>query len=371
MSDDILFENRNVGKMTALNRIMVAPMTRISASETGVPGERMEQYYARFARGGFSTIITEGMYVDEEWSQTYAFQAGLVSPAQTEGWKNITDKVHKNGGKIIAQLMHAGAISQGNIYKKDTLAPSAVQPKGEQLSFYHGAGKYQLPREMEEKEILRVIGSFAEAAARAVNDAGFDGVEIHGANGYLLDQFFTDYTNQRTDRWGGDIAARLSLTLDVIAAVRERLGPDVPVGVRISQGKVNDFHHKWSEGVQGATRVFSLLAASGVDFIHITEYNALMPAFEESPLSLVQIARQAAPDITIIANGSLSDGESAVLALNHGADFVAIGKSALANPDWPLRVRHSEVLRAFDKAILAPAADVKDSELSLTLSAMR
>ena len=365
MSYSVLFKTGNIGRLAIRNRLIVAPMTRISASETGVPGTRMEKYYARFARGGFGTIITEGLYMDAFWSQTYAYQAGIVSDAHVVGWKKITDIVHENGTQIFAQLMHSGALSQGNIFREDTIAPSAVQPMGEQLSFYHGAGKYKTPRTMNEIEIQTVIHSFADAAERAVSEAGLDGIEIHGANGYLLDQFLTSYSNQRDDHWGGDIAGRLSLILSVIAAVRERVGDAIPVGVRISQGKVNDFYHKWSEGIEGATRVFSLLAQSGVDFIHITEYNALKPAFAGSHLSLVQIARQAAPEVTLIANGSLIDGECATQATEQGADFVAIGKSALANPDWPERVKNAVPLREFDCGILAPAADVKDSELAL------
>ncbi len=364
MTDKHLFQSDKLNRLSLKNRLLVAPMTRISASVDGVPGERMQQYYQRFARGGFAAVITEGLYIDETWSQTYAFQAGLVNSKQATGWRAITDSVHQHGAKIIAQLMHAGAISQGNIYRPDTLAPSAVQPRGEQLSFYHGHGAYSLPREMSEAQIQQVIASFADTAARAIGVAGFDGIEIHGANGYLLDQFFTDYTNQRSDRWGGDISARLSLTLAVIRAVRQRIGSDITLGVRISQGKVNDFQHKWREGEAGARQVFALLAESGIDYLHLTEYDALQPAFADSSHSLVQIARLAAPALPIIANGNLSTAETAGMALHQGADYVAIGKSALANPDWPARIREQRPLQAFDKQLLAPSADVKNSELA-------
>ncbi|WP_336777015.1 NADH:flavin oxidoreductase [Pantoea sp. USHLN256] len=363
MSDKHLFQSGTLNRLVLKNRIMVAPMTRISASVDGVPGERMRHYYQRFVRGGFGAIITEGMYIDEAWSQTYAFQAGLVNARQSAGWRAITDQVHQRGGKIIAQLMHAGAISQGNIYRSNTLAPSALAPRGEQLSFYHGHGAYPLPDAIDEAQIQQVIDSFAQAAARAIGEAGFDGIEIHAANGYLLDQFFTDYTNQRSDRWGGNIAQRLSLTLAVIAAVRQRVGNDATLGVRISQGKVNDFHHKWREGEAGARQVFALLAEAGVDYLHLTEYDALQPAFADSAYSLVQLARQAAPNLTIVANGSLGDASRAAQALEQGADYVSIGKSALANPDWPMRIRDGAELREFDKNLLAPSADVKNCEL--------
>lgn len=359
---DIFYPGR-INKMAAANRLVVAPMTRISASETGVAGERMRQYYARFAQGGFGTIITEGIYIDDAWSQTYSFQSGLINSEQVEGWRAITENLHQLGSRVIAQIQHAGALSQGNIYRTDTVGPSAIRPKGEQLKFYYGEGQYPTPRELTDAEIAQIIQSFADTAVRAVKHAGFDGVEIHGANGYLLDQFFTDYTNQRSDRWGGDIASRLSLTLEVIRAVREAVGPDVVVGVRISQGKVNDFHHKWAEGEAGAAAVFTQLADAGIDYLHLTEFKAWEPAFADSSLSLVELARKFAPQLCIMANGSVDSADKAQKVMTLGADFIAIGKSALANPDWPTRISQHKALRAFDGNLLAPQADVKDSEL--------
>ncbi len=240
------------------NRLSVAPMTRISASAAGVPGERMLSYYQRFARGGFSLITTEGIYTDKAYSQTYRDQPGLTDRQQAAAWRRIVDAVHAEGGRIFAQLMHGGALAQGNPHRPDTVAPSAIRPKGTQLTGYHGDGPYALPREISEAEIAEAIQGFANAARLAIEVAGFDGIEIHGANGYLLDQFFTDFSNRRTDRWGGDIVERFGLSLEVLKAVRAAIGPSVPLGLRISQGKVNDFRHKWAEREQGAARVFGL-----------------------------------------------------------------------------------------------------------------
>lgn len=196
-------------------------------------------------------------------------------------------------------------------------------------------------------------------------DAGFDGVEIHGANGYLLDQFLTDYTNLRTDRWGGNIADRLQLSLAVIQAVRERVGQEIPVGIRISQGKVNDFFHKWANGEEDASVVFTLLAQSGIDYLHLTEFEAWQPAFPDNPLSLVELARKYAPQLTLMANGSLHEPSRAWQATEMGADFISLGRGALANHDWPKRVMAGEAVREFDSAILGPIANIKDSELPL------
>lgn len=344
------------------NRVMVAPMTRISASETGVPGKSMQDYYTRFARGGFGAVITEGIYIDEAWSQTYAFQPGIVNEEQLSGWKDIVASIHNAGARIIAQLIHAGALSQKNIYRTDTRGPSAIKPKGKQLEFYHGSGDYRTPVALTEEQIQDIITSFADSAEQAVSKAGFDGVEIHAANGYLLDQFLTDYTNHRTDKWGGPLENRLAITLEVIRAVRRKIGTENLLGVRISQGKVNDFHHKWKEGESGARTIFGLLADAGVDYIHITEYKSWLPAFENGQKSLVEIARESAPDTVIIANGGLDDGALAEKLLGMGADFVSIGKAALANPDWPERVSAGLPLRDLPDDILSPIADIKEKE---------
>lgn len=358
-----LFTGRQIGNITLPNRLAVAPMTRVTATEDGIPGERMKAYYEDFARGGFGLIITEGTYIDRLWSQTYSYQAGMVSDKQASAWHVITDAVHAQGGRIFLQIQHSGALSQGNYYLNGTVAPSPVLPMGKQMAFYRGEGNYPLPRALNEDEIKEIIHSFADAASRAVNEAGFDGIEIHGANGYLLDQFFTDYTNQRTDEWGGDIAHRLKLSLEVIKAVRSRVGTSVPVGIRISQGKVNDFVHKWANGAEDAKVVFTLLAKSGIDFLHLTEFEAWKPAFPGNPLSLVALARKYAPEVTIIANGGLHDADKALQVMQDGADFIALGRGALANHDWPVRVRDGLALEEFDGSVLRPLADIKDAEI--------
>lgn len=360
-----LFTPGRIGKVALKNRLVVAPMTRVTASEDGIASERMKLYYEDFARGGFGLVVSEGIYIDREWSQTYAFQAGLTSPEQVAGWRKVTDAVHQQNGRIFAQIQHAGALSQGNYFQEGTVAPAAIRPVGKQMTFYRGDGEYPVPRELSENEIQDIIKSFADAAANAVFDAGFDGVEIHGANGYLLDQFFTDYTNSRTDHWGGDTAGRLRLSLAVIESVRQRVGQDIPVGIRISQGKVNDFFHKWANGEEDARVVFTMLAQSGIDYLHLTEYEAWQPAFPDNPHSLIALARKYAPQLTIMANGSLHDETRATEVIEKGADFIALGRGALANHDWPERIAAGRAVNEFDSAILGPIANIKDSELSL------
>ena len=338
-------------------------MTRVSATEEGVPTPAMRDYYRRFAAGGFGLIITEGLYTDKAYSQGYPFQPGLADDGQAQAWARITKDAHEHGSVVFAQLMHAGALSQGNRFRDNSVAPSAVQPVGKQMTFYYGEGDYAVPREISEAEIADVIKGFADTAVRAVRVAGFDGIEIHGANGYLLDQFLTAHTNLRTDAWGGDVRGRVKLLVDVVSAVKAAVGGEVPVGIRISQGKVNDFTHKWPGGERDAEVIFSALQRAGADFIHITEFEAWQAAFDGKAESLVSLARRFAPRATLIANGSLHDQHRAREVLLAGADVLAVGRGALSNPDLPKRWEDGAALREFDRAILGPIANIKACEL--------
>lgn len=349
------------------NRLAVAPMTRVTATEEGFATQTMQDYYLRFAQGGFGLIITEGLYTDKAFSQGYPNQPGLADEEQAQVWAKINHELRAQGSLVFAQIMHAGALSQGNRYRTHTVGPSAVQPVGEQMSVYYGEGAYAMPAEITEAEIAQVIQGFADTAARAVETANFDGIEIHGANGYLLDQFLTAHTNVRKDRWGGDMTQRMSLLINVVTAVKEKVGQKVPVGVRISQGKVNDFKNKWLDGEGDAQIIFSALADAGVDFIHVTEHEAWQPAFEGGQDSLITLARKFAPGITIIGNGGLHDPAHAGEALNAGADMIALGRGALSNPDYPVILETNQTFRAFDGSILQPIADIKASELELEL----
>lgn len=359
-----LFETARIGGLTTKNRLGVAPMTRVTATEDGHATETMARYYERFARGGFGLVITEGIYTDQAHAQGYLFQPGLTDMAQAQAWQPVVKGIQNHGALAIAQLMHAGGISQGNRFSDFNVAPSAVQPKGQQMAFYRGKDKYPLPREIDEAQIRQAVEGFAETARRAVEVSGFDGVEIHGANGYLLDQFLTDYTNTRADRYGGSTENRVRLTLEVVGAVRAAIGPAVPLGVRISQGKVNDNLHKWAGAEKDAEIIFGSLADAGVDYIHVTEFEAWQPAFTEGP-SLAHFAKKYAPDTVILANGGLHDVAKAEEVLRQGADVVTLGRGALANPDFPARIAQSAQLRDFDPAVLGPIANVKDSELAL------
>jgi len=215
MDTSALFAPIVINGHAVKNRLSVAPMTRITATQDGRATETMTRYYERFARGGFGTVSTEGIYTDQAFAQGYIHQPGMTDDAQSNSWKPVVSGIKAHGALAIAQMMHAGAISQGNRFRDGTVGPSAIQPKGKQMTFYHGKDRYVLPAAMTEEQIADAINGFAESAGRAIEIAGFDAVEIHGANGYLLDQFLQDSTNQRTDAYGGSIENRARLLLEV------------------------------------------------------------------------------------------------------------------------------------------------------------
>jgi 2,4-dienoyl-CoA reductase-like NADH-dependent reductase (Old Yellow Enzyme family) len=350
------------GSVKLDNRIALAPMTRISATEDGHATGRMASYYRTFARGRFGLLITEGIYPDTAHSQGYHFQPGIATKEQAESWAEVVEGVHSAGARMFAQLMHAGAQSQGNRFVDGSVGPSAVAPKGEQLAFYRGEGPFPVPSEITAAQMTQVREGFVTAALHA-KQAGFDGVEIHGANGYLLDQFLTDYMNQRTDNYGGSAENRVRFAAEISRAVREAVGTDMAVGIRVSQSKVSDNHHRWSGGAAEADAIFSALGATGIDYIHTTEYRATAPAFEDSEESLAALAKKYS-GVTVIANGKLDDPENAVSMLRDGtADVIALGKGALANQNWPHLVRNGLEFGELDPSVFSPLADVKDWEL--------
>jgi 2,4-dienoyl-CoA reductase-like NADH-dependent reductase (Old Yellow Enzyme family) len=355
-----LFQPLELGKLTLPNRLAVAPMTRVSATADGLATPAIAEYYAAFAQGGFGLLITEGLYTDTAHAQGYLHQPGMATAAQQASWREVIKGVHAQGGRIVAQLMHAGALSQGNPWRSGTLAPSAVQPAGEQMRVYRGQGPYALPRAMSQADIDAAVRGFAHAAVLA-REAGFDGVEIHGANGYLLDQFLTAHTNLRDDAYGGELIARLRLITETVHAVRGAVGAAYPVGLRLSQGKVNDFTHTWPEGEAGAALLFQAAGKLPLDFLHTTAFEAWQPAFGHGP-SLAALAKRHAGTLPVLANGSLHDPAAAAgMLARREADAVTLGRGALTHPDWPARVRAGMPLEDFDPGLLSPIADLDNA----------
>ncbi|WP_345240178.1 NADH:flavin oxidoreductase [Pontibacillus salipaludis] len=361
-----LFESGKLGNVATSNRYIVAPMTRVSAESDGRANDRMRDYYERYAKGGFGAIISEGIYIDEKHSQGYFNQPGLATDAHVDAWKPIVDTLHNHGTAFIAQLMHAGAQTQGNAYTDETIAPSAVAPKGEQLGFYGGSGPFKTPKEMTDHDFAQVQEAFALTATQA-KKAGFDGVEIHGANGYLLDEFLTNYMNQRTDRYGG-LEGGLTFIQEIVNAVRDAVGPDFMVGIRLSQGKVADQEYRWPGGEKDAKHIFSTLGDLPLDYIHVTDGDGTAPGFGEGTRSMAKAASEES-NLPVMANGKLGHpGQALKAGTDEKADFVTLGTGALANPDTPNLVSSGKDLREFDaESILFPEAYIKDHELSLDI----
>ncbi len=257
------------------------------------------------------------------------------------------------------QLFHAGAVNQGNHWVDGSVAPSAVQPLGEEIPRYDGNGPFQTPREISREEMDEVVASYAAAAARAV-ELGFDGVEVHGANGYIMDQFLTTYTNQRSDEYGGAIENRVRFHIDVMSAVRGAIDAAVPVGVRISQTKVNDLEYSWPGGDDDAKVVFGAMGEIGNMFIDCSAHLGCAPVFGTDK-SLAGLAKRYS-GLPQIANGKLHDPAEAERALTQGeGDFVSIAKGALADPAWPRKIAAGAAPVPFDPGMVTPLATLANT----------
>ncbi|MDX3434324.1 NADH:flavin oxidoreductase [Streptomyces sp. ME01-18a] len=339
---------------TLPNRLAVAPMSRVSAEEDGTPTAEIADYYARYAQGGFGIVISEGVYTDEAYSQGYLNQPGITTDRHVKAWGKISDAVRQAGAQPVMQLMHAGALSQGNRYGHSTAGPSAVRPLRAMMDAYGGSGPWPVPKAMTPKDIEHVLAGFV-ASALAARAAGFAGVEVHAANGYLLDQFLTPYTNTRTDEFGGSVTNRARLTASVIAAIRDAIpDPGFWVGVRLSQGKVNDHGYRWEQGAEEAALIFATV--SDATYLHIAGEGS---GWEEGALldngeTITALARRVTQK-PVIANGNLADADLAARVIGEGhADLISLGRGALANPDYPAKLARGMEPTAFDPAMLSP-----------------
>jgi 2,4-dienoyl-CoA reductase-like NADH-dependent reductase (Old Yellow Enzyme family) len=349
-----LFSKAEFLGLSLRNRLVVAPMTRISASEHGFATAEMADYYSDYAGGGFGLVITEATYVDEAWSQGFWGQPGMANRRQRDAWRLVVEAVHEAGAPIFLQIFHAGGLNQGNRWRQGTIAPSAVRPPGEQAARYGGSGPYAIPREITREEMRAVVDSFARAAAFAI-EAGFDGVEIHGANGYLLDQFLTTYSNQRTDEYGGPVENRVRFSAEVLSAVRAAVPAGKAVGIRISQTKSNDFNYTWPGGADDARVIFGELGAVGDVYIHLSAHKGIAPEFGQ-PETFAGLARRLSGR-PVIACGKLDDPDCAERLVAAGeTDMVAMAKAALADPCWPARRLRGEEPKAFQPEMISPLA---------------
>lgn len=333
-----LFAPLNVGQMELPNRIVLAPLTRNRAGEGNVPSEMSIEYYRQRATGGL--LITEASQISPQ-GVGYPATPGIYSEDQIHGWKKITDAVHAEGGQIYLQLWHVGRVSHPSMQPDNQLpvAPSAIQAAGEAVT-YEGMKPFVTPRALEVNEIAEIVTQYAKAANNAMK-AGFDGVEIHGANGYLIDQFLRDGTNQRTDQYGGSLENRVRLLLEVVKAVTEIVGGD-RTAVRLSpENGFNDIHD--STPLETFTYVIEQLNAYDLAYLHVVEGDMITG---ETSVDYSKL-RSTYRGIYMANNGY--DYQRATKAIATGeADLVSFGTLFLSNPDLPARFKQGAELNEPD-----------------------
>ena len=352
---DSLFQPLQLGKLTLKNRIVMPPMTRSRATQPGnEANEMMAEYYAQRASAGL--IVAEGTQISA-MGQGYAWTPGIYSPSQIAGWKKVTDAVHAQDGAIFAQLWHVGRVTHpDNIGGEQPISSSAI--KAENVKVFIDNGNQEpgfvdvvMPREMSKEDIKNVVEEYRQAALNAL-EAGFDGIELHGANGYLINQFIDSEANERTDEYGGSIENRLRFLDEVVAVMVEAIGAD-RVGVRLAP-------FTSLNGTVDATPVETYIAAAAllnkhnIVYLHIAEVD--WDDAPETPLAFRQAVREAFKGVLIYAGRY--DAQKGEQALNEGlADLIGFGRPFVSNPDLPNRIQQGYPLAPHDPETLFGGAE--------------
>jgi 2,4-dienoyl-CoA reductase-like NADH-dependent reductase (Old Yellow Enzyme family) len=361
---EVLFRPLDYQGLHLNNRIVMAPMTR-SKSPRGVPGADVAAYYRRRAEGGVGLIVTEGTYIPHVGAGFQPDVPRFYGDEALAGWEHVVQQVHAAGGRIFPQLWHVGLSVPAGV----ELGPGAVGPSG----LFKPGERIREP--MSQQDIDAVIGAYGEAAASAQR-LGFDGLEIHAAHGYLIDQFFWEATNERTDRYGGDLLRRTRFAVEVIQEIRRHVSREFPVCLRFSQWKLRDYAARLARSPQELASFLEPLVAAGVDLFHCSQRRFWEPEFEGNDLNLAGWTKQLTGKITISV-GSValnqefmtsfgSAGSAAVTNIDEllermrrgEFDLIAIGRSLIVNPAWPSVVRRGAIgeLQPFDRSVLAGLA---------------
>lgn len=336
-----LFTPTTLGKTQLKNRIVMAPMTR-SRAINNVPNELMEKYYSLRAEAGL--IITEGTSPSAN-GLGYARIPGLFNDAQQQGWQRVTDAVHGAGGKIFVQLMHTGRVSHPANMQAGSriLAPSAIAAPGEMWTDSQGQQAHPVPVAMSEADIAQTIAEYAASAKRAIA-TGFDGVELHAANGYMIDQFLNTASNQRTDQWGGSVENRIRFAVEVAKAAVADIGAE-RIGMRISPYGVFNGMAPDAEMDTLYARLIAALNPLGLAYIHVVDHSS-MGAPEVSPVLKARI-RADFKGSYILSGGYDAARANADLDAARG-DMVAFGRPFISNPDLVRKLQSGAALLAPD-----------------------
>jgi 2,4-dienoyl-CoA reductase-like NADH-dependent reductase (Old Yellow Enzyme family) len=329
------------------NRILMAPLTRCMADDNLVPTKLMAEYYARRAEAGL--IISEAIIIRPD-GQGYPNTPGLFSQAQVEGWQIVTDAVHKNGGKIFAQLWHTGRVAHPYFYGNDdadaaVLAPSAIGVEGSVPRMRELT--YKIPKAVTVEEIKTLVADYGQAADNAIK-AGFDGVEIHGANGYLIDQFLHHDSNRRNDEYGGSSENMVRFPLEVIDEIISKIGAD-RTGLRVSPGA---YFNMTGDNQDRAVfdHLLPELEKRNLAFLHIGIFDDSME-FDYLGGTASSYVRENYSK-TLVGVGSYS-AETASSAINDDKfDLIAIGRPFIANPDYVAKIRNNEPLTNYSDDML-------------------
>jgi len=352
-----LFDTLVLGDITLENRIIMAPLTRMRSRQPGnVPYALNAQYYAQRATAGL--IISEATQISQQ-GQGYPATPGIHSSQQVEGWKLVTHAVHEKGGKIFLQLWHVGRISHSSHQPEGKLpvAPSAIAPSGKTFTADWKQVDFETPHALEISEIQAIVDDYRKACENA-KEAGFDGVEVHGANGYLLDQFLQDGPNKRTDKYGGSIQNRASLLLEAVDVAISVWGSG-RVGVRLSPyGTFNDMSDSDPAALFGY--VLEQLNQRQIAYVHMIEPRATSAGGSDAVASDLpctsELFRKKFDGVFISAGGYTP--ESAGHAVESGlADAVAFGRLYIANPDLPARIKTGAALNPYHRATFYGGAE--------------
>jgi len=320
--------------ITSPNRIVLAPLTNLQSNEDGTLGDDEYKWLVRRAKDGFGLIITCASHVAKA-GQGWHGELGIYDDIHLEGLKRLSDGIHAHQSLAIVQLFHGGARSPEEITGLQPWSASAHEMKS-------GIKTFQI-RQGSDADIHNAIQSFTDAAERA-HKAGFDGIELHGAHGYLLHQFMSTATNLRTDEWGGNFEKRSKLIRTILARIRKKVSASFIIGVRLSpEDKFTFKGIDFDESLELA----QLLASEGADYIHISPWEAHKrpDKYTDIDKAMITYFREVMPEnVRLMVAGEIWTGDDAQKAIDVGADFVALGKAAIGIPDWPWRVRQPDMI---------------------------